>query len=192
LVDIKIRDLSFFIQTLFDMSKYIPPKPKNLEELERLRKENEESKQKIEAAQPRSELLEKTVSHYEVEPEIFENPTKEGLEKYGNILFELANDTKDGLVDLKELIEYERKKGKDPRVYLPLIETANYALHLQNFDEEGNLLGPKIPLLPFEEHICREWVKVEKIGNVFDPYNPLNKAWSVFIPAYEEEDGEKP
>jgi DNA repair exonuclease SbcCD ATPase subunit len=112
------------------------------------------------------EQLERLVSMYEVSPEVFEEMPKKGLEEFGEKLLRAAKYSAEGIIDIGELIKYERSKNKDPRVYLPLIEVARKSDYLHEPSPDGKSLIPKVPLLPFEEILWREWSRkyIEKYG----------------------------
>jgi len=122
------------------------------------------------------EQLEQLASKYEVSPEVFEKLPEKELEDYGKKLLLLAQYSADGIIDIGELINYERSKNKDPRVYLPLIEVARYSFYLWEPTPDGKGYKSKVPLLPFEEITWREWSRkyIEKYGCYT---GPLEKAY---------------
>jgi uncharacterized Zn finger protein (UPF0148 family) len=181
------------ILELNDVKKQLDELKKRLDEITPILQQLSKTKENVSASQgsvatpvPQTpkltpEQLEQLASKYEVSPEVFEKMPEKGLKEFGEKLLLLAQYSAEGIIDIGELIKYERSKNKDPRVYLPLIEVARKSDYLHEPSPDGKGFIPKVPLLPFEEITWREWSRkyIEKYGCYT---GPLEKAYRFMAP----------
>jgi len=140
---------------------------------------------------PVQQNLDGIVSVFEVSPEVFEKlPCKE-VREYGKKLYEVAVDSRDGKIDVGQLIEYERQKGKDPRSYLVLLEVAHQAPYLWDWTLDGkNIRGSKIKLRLDEKGVLLFWYGryINEYGSQLQKDGPLEKTYRLFADIIEDDE----